>query len=120
MHFVGHVTRAEEIAHGVSPNGTTDGTCGTIEFYVDDLGGGEAGFWMYVSSTQEPILALAYTANWTNWSLLTTVSLSNSYGPVNNPWYIELSVYTRSGHVTGLQIGQDGSGVQVPRAMQIP
>lgn len=112
MHIVGHATSANAVTPlSVSPQGTTEGDCGTIEFYVDDYGYGDAGFWILVSSTQGPILGLSYSVNWTNWSRSTNGSFGNSYGPVGNPWYIEPSVYTNTGFVTGSVSASDWVGL---------
>ncbi len=115
MHIVGQISGTGATAHKVTPQGISEDDCGTLEFYVDDYGYGEAGFWMYVSSDLGPILELGYTVKWNNLSRSTGNRFSNTYGPVSNPWYIEPEPtrYTNTGLVTGSISVSDIAGISL-------
>jgi hypothetical protein len=113
MHVVGQIVGTGASAHRITPKGISDDDCGVLEFYVDDYEYGEAGFWMYVSSTVGPILELGYSVKWSNLSRGTSSSFGNTYGPVSNPWFIEPTKYTNTGLVTGSISVSDIAGISL-------
>ncbi len=83
----------------VIPFGETTLDCGTIAFYVNDLGNGNALFWEKVSSTRGSIITLSYSVSWTNWSG-GNGSLGRPFVFPTNPWLWDDKVHTNSGYVT--------------------
>ncbi len=98
----------------VGPDGTTSGNCGTITFWVFNLGNGDAGFYEYVSSTQGAIITLSYNVVWLNWNNNWSNSFSNSYLFPPNPWVNEDEAYTQPGFVTGSMKAWDHVGAPWP------
>lgn len=84
---------------GIIPLGETTLDCGTIAFYVNDLGNGNALFWEKVSSTRGSIITLSYSVSWTNWSG-GNGSLGRPFVFPTNPWLWDDKVHTNSGYVT--------------------
>lgn len=108
MHVVTSVTKS---GNHITPNGTTNGNCGTIEFYVDDDGNGDASFWMLVSSNYGKMNSLTYHWAWQNFS----TGGGYSYGQktlinVSSPWSQNPIVLTEAGYVTGSIVASDYTG----------
>ena len=108
-----HVVKSVTISRGdITPQGTTPGNCGTIEFYVDDDGGGNADFWMLVSSDYGTMTSLTYSWSWHNWGIGNGQNYGRTLSNVPTPWYQDPTYHTGAGYVAGAISATDVTGGQ--------
>jgi len=96
-----HATRIIIPMYSVSPNGTTTGNCGEIEFYVDNDGNGDADFPMLVSSFYGPITSLTYSWSWFNWNTEKGQNYGDTIDPGSSRWEQDPEYHVGTGLVGG-------------------
>ena len=84
----------------VKPGGITTENCGTLIFFVDNLGNGVAGFSVSISSTMGGISSASYSGTWINHSRGNSGTIGNSALFPANPWEDVQTRVTQPGFVT--------------------
>jgi len=82
------------------PDSQVCGDCGCLGIGVFDVGKGNMGSYVTISSSIGPILSANYSASWYNNNLYYSGSYGDSTGPTGSPWQSYEVLATGEGYVT--------------------
>src|SRR5664279_401519 len=90
---------------GVTPDNSVAGDCGTADLYIWDDGGGYAGMYLGVYSTDGAVMLLSYAVDWQNWDYGEMGEISDNVWPWDAAWSTTTDAYTGGGYVTAVMGG---------------